>query len=91
MWKQQLLFSHSLHALPCVEQLCLMLSCHGQLMPANPGELERNSLRQRRREEQSSGRGRQRSRWHVSTELQQGRRRPRPWHGSPAELSDEGG
>lgn len=51
MWKQQLLFSHSLHALPCVEQLRLMLSCHGRLMPVNPGELERNSLSQRWREE----------------------------------------
>lgn len=41
-WKQQLLFSHFLLTLPCVEQLCLMLSCHGRLMPGNPGELERN-------------------------------------------------
>lgn len=72
MWEQQLLFSHSLHTLPCVKQLCLMLLCHQQLMLVNPGELKWNSLRQATKQASLklfSLHRRQRRRWHVSAEL----------------------
>lgn len=46
MWEQQLLFSHSLHMLPCIKQLRSTLLCHQRLMPVNPGALKRNSRHQ---------------------------------------------
>lgn len=100
MWEQQLLFSHSLHTLPCVKQLCLLLLCHRRLLPVNPGELKQSGLRQQRREatkqagvKLSSPRRRPRHRWHVSAELlpcnraaaaSKGERLPRPPAPEPA-------
>lgn len=48
MWEQQLLFSH---LLPYMKQLCLVLPCHRQLIPAKAGEAKQNSLQQTPRQQ----------------------------------------